>query len=95
MPTQNQVINNYATIADPITTTPTAVFPSRVADQEYTDLRIKNDTGADITLTFGVGDVYVALADENIVQKFKCTGDVKLSAAAPTTGNFFIQLTHD
>lgn len=95
MPTKNQVINNYATIAAPITTTPTAVFPALVADQVYTDLRIKNDTGSDVIVEFGEGNTYIALAEENIIQKFKCSGDVKLSAAAPTTGNFFIQLTHD
>jgi hypothetical protein len=91
MPTVNQVLKYKS--SDPITTTPTACFPAIVAEQEYTDLRIKNDTGVDITISFG-GNDYDALAEENIVQAFKCTGDVKLSAAAPTTGQFFIQLTH-
>lgn len=92
MPTINQVLTYNESTA--ITTTPTACFPAITADQEYTDLRIKNDTGVDITVTFGEGNNYTAIADENIVQAFRCSGDVKLSAAAPTTGNFFIQLTH-
>lgn len=92
MPTVNQVIEYNSDAA--ITATPTACFPAIAADQEYTDLRIKNDTGVDITVTFGESNVYTATAEENIIQAFRCSGDVKLSAAAPTTGNFLIRLTH-
>ena len=95
MPTINQVIKYNSDTA--ITDTKTDIFDAIVADQEYTDLRIKNETGVDVIVTFGESNEYIAKADENIIQAFRCSGDVKLSVAtadSPTVGNFFIQLTH-
>lgn len=91
MPQANQVVNYNETT--PITTTPVDIFPSQ-HENKYNMLRIKNDTGEVVEVTFGNNNVYLAIVDENISQPFECSGEVTLSVASgSTTGNFFIQLT--
>jgi hypothetical protein len=81
-----------------ITTTPEVFldFPQ----QQYTMLRVKNETGVDVNMYFskstneGLGAKYVVKADDDLLQAFDCTGKVSLSVdTGSTIGNFFVQLT--
>ena len=92
MPQVNQVIsfNQSGTL----TTDPQALFDSKLAEQEYNVLRVKNEMGADVILTFGSSNEYIVKSGDDLIQNFACTGEVKASVATGTaTGNLFVQLT--
>jgi len=92
MPQVNQVIS-YNDIVS-LTTTPQALFSAVVKDQEYNMLRVKNETGVDVILTFGESNTYIVKSGDDLIQPFLCSGYVRASVATGTAaGNLFVQLT--
>jgi len=92
MPQVNQVLSFNA--SGDLSTTPLQLFDSKVKDQEYNMLRVKNEIGVDVILTFGLNNTYRVKSGDDLIQPFRCSGDVKASVDTGTaTGSLFVQLT--
>lgn len=92
MPQVNQVLSFNQ--SGELNTTPVSLFDAKVKDQHFSMLRVKNEVGVDVILTFGSSNTYRVKAGDDLIQPFFCSGDVKASIDAGTaTGNLFVQLT--
>ena len=57
-------------------------------------IRVKNETGSDLILTFGESNEFIVKVDDDFLQNFRCSGYVRASVATGTaSGNLFVQLT--